>query len=60
MTSTKYATRPAKRLIQATSKCSTSAEAYGQCILLHYQDLKKGICEAEFVAFKQCVGKNLR
>ncbi|ODV74034.1 uncharacterized protein CYBJADRAFT_184445 [Cyberlindnera jadinii NRRL Y-1542] len=60
MSKSKYSTRPAKKLISATAQCSESGTVYGECILLHYQNLKKGICEKEFQAFKQCVMKHVK
>lgn len=29
--------------------------AYGKCISTSYTDVSKGMCEAEFKAFKECV-----
>lgn len=29
--------------------------AYGQCIVANVKDVTKGVCEKEFMAFKECV-----
>ena len=40
--------------------CGQEAAIYGQCVTLHMTDVKKGQCEAEFQAFKQCIQKNAK
>jgi len=34
---------------------NSQANAYGQCVLRHYKDASKGMCEKEFLEFKNCV-----
>jgi NADH dehydrogenase [ubiquinone] 1 alpha subcomplex assembly factor 8 len=47
---------PLKRFATATTvTCATAAKVYGQCILASYQDVKKDMCQKEFLAFKECV-----
>ncbi|KAL9939127.1 hypothetical protein V8E36_001940 [Tilletia maclaganii] len=47
--------QPLARLGKAASECSVQAQAYGACMLAGYQNAEKGMCQREFVAFKQCV-----
>lgn len=42
------------RLIQSTNNGKQSV-AYGKCISKSYTEVSKGMCEAEFKAFKECV-----
>jgi NADH dehydrogenase [ubiquinone] 1 alpha subcomplex assembly factor 8 len=52
---------PIKRFATATTvTCSTSAVAYGECILKSYQDVRKDMCQKEFLAFKDCVQTAVR
>ncbi|KAF8603664.1 hypothetical protein BDV93DRAFT_523132 [Ceratobasidium sp. AG-I] len=48
-------TRPLLRLAKASTSCATQAKTYGQCILANYQDVRRDMCAAEFVQFKNCV-----
>ncbi|KAJ1305302.1 hypothetical protein OPQ81_000325 [Rhizoctonia solani] len=47
--------RPILRLAQASKSCAVPAQAYGQCILASYQDVRKDLCATEFIEFKNCV-----
>lgn len=51
--------RPAKRLMEAGSKCSTEGMAYGNCILNNYTTMNKDMCGKEFAKFKSCVSEKL-
>ena len=52
---------PIKRLATATTvTCATPAAAYGECILKSYQDVRKDMCQKEFLAFKDCVQTAVR
>ncbi|KIM24505.1 hypothetical protein M408DRAFT_75774 [Serendipita vermifera MAFF 305830] len=52
---------PLKRFATATTiTCSTTAATYGQCMLKSYQDVKKDMCQKEFLAFKDCVQTAVR
>ncbi|KAF9520977.1 hypothetical protein BS47DRAFT_300 [Hydnum rufescens UP504] len=53
-------TQPLKRLASAAGKCSVQSRAYGACILASYQDARRGMCEKEFLAFKECVQEVVR
>jgi len=46
---------PLKQVAQAVGTCHTQAQAYGQCMLQHYQEMERDRCAAEFRAFKACV-----
>ncbi|KAH7106524.1 hypothetical protein BKA62DRAFT_826044 [Auriculariales sp. MPI-PUGE-AT-0066] len=49
-------TRPLRRMaVSSTTTCAVAAKAYGACMVANYQDAKKDMCAAEFVAFKDCV-----
>ena len=48
--------RPIARLAYAsTVTCAAPASAYGKCIAASYMDVTKGMCEAEFKVFRECV-----
>ncbi|KAG8929950.1 hypothetical protein FRC02_004836 [Tulasnella sp. 418] len=49
--------RPIRKLATAAGACSAAGAAYGKCISDSYQDVQKGMCAAEFKAFKECVQK---
>jgi NADH dehydrogenase [ubiquinone] 1 alpha subcomplex assembly factor 8 len=52
---------PIKRFATATTvTCSKPAAAYGECILKSYQDVRKDMCQKEFLAFKNCVQTAVR
>lgn len=57
MLSTPLKVRPAKRLMEASGKCTKEGAAYGQCVLNSYQTMQKDTCAKEFAIFKQCVQK---
>ncbi|KAK3816404.1 MAG: hypothetical protein J3Q66DRAFT_342416 [Benniella sp.] len=40
--------------------CAPSATAYGACISATMNDVHKGVCEKEFLAFKECVQTNMK
>lgn len=48
------ARRSCRRIPHAHS-CNSQGAAYGKCIGARYQDVDKGMCAAEFQAFRQCV-----
>uniref|UniRef100_A0A0K3C744 Uncharacterized protein n=1 Tax=Rhodotorula toruloides TaxID=5286 RepID=A0A0K3C744_RHOTO len=47
--------RPLAQLPKAAAQCAQAGAAYGKCIGARYQDVDKGMCAAEFQAFRQCV-----
>jgi NADH dehydrogenase [ubiquinone] 1 alpha subcomplex assembly factor 8 len=50
------AVQPLKRLaLHSTTTCAAQANAYGQCILATYTDVRKDICKEEFAKFGQCL-----
>ncbi|KIY56395.1 hypothetical protein I307_04194 [Cryptococcus deuterogattii 99/473] len=49
--------QPLKTLANASKSCAAQSVAYGKCISKSYTDVSKGMCEAEFKAFKECVQK---
>ncbi|ORY30352.1 hypothetical protein BCR39DRAFT_529326 [Naematelia encephala] len=51
-------TQPLKSLAKASQSCSAPGMAYGKCIGAKYTEVSKGMCEAEFQAFKDCVQKS--
>lgn len=51
--------RPAKRLMEASGKCSSEGLAYGNCVLNNYTTIKKDMCGQEFIKFKTCVTNQL-
>ena len=54
-------TRPLRRLaVSSTTTCAVPAKAYGTCMVANYQDARKDMCAAEFVAFKNCVQAAVR
>ncbi|KAK8847441.1 hypothetical protein IAR55_005299 [Kwoniella newhampshirensis] len=52
-------TQPLKTLAKASQSCSAQSLAYGKCIGKSYTEVSKDMCQAEFVAFKQCVQLDL-
>lgn len=55
---TSQTTTPLKRLaLHSTSTCSAQASVYGKCILATYTDIRKDICQEEFVKFGECLRK---
>ncbi|RXK34724.1 hypothetical protein M231_08022 [Tremella mesenterica] len=50
-------TQPLKTLAKAAGSCSVESGAYAKCVGSRYLEVSKGMCEVEFVAFKQCVQK---
>ncbi|KAI8347382.1 hypothetical protein B0O80DRAFT_465534 [Mortierella sp. GBAus27b] len=40
--------------------CAPSAAAYGACISATMNDVHKGVCDKEFLAFKECVQANMK
>jgi len=52
-------TAPLRTLAKASQSCSAQSVAYGACVGKSYLDVSKGMCEAEFEAFKECVQKAL-
>ncbi|RSH92233.1 hypothetical protein EHS25_008648 [Saitozyma podzolica] len=50
-------TQPLKTLAKAATSCSAQSAAYGRCIGKSYQEVSKDMCQAEFLAFKECVQK---
>ncbi|PVF96783.1 hypothetical protein CPB86DRAFT_478865 [Serendipita vermifera] len=52
---------PLKRFATAvTVTCAAPAQSYGQCILANYQDVRKDMCQKEFMLFKECVQNAVR
>ncbi|KAK4335748.1 hypothetical protein RTBOTA2_004501 [Rhodotorula toruloides] len=45
--------RPLAQLPKAAAQCAQAGAAYGKCIGARYQDVDKGMCAAEFQAFRQ-------
>ena len=39
------------------ASCSPEATVYAKCVAKYMGGVSKGQCEAEFVAFRQCVSK---
>ncbi|CED83067.1 hypothetical protein [Phaffia rhodozyma] len=50
---------PIRAFSSAKKECAVSSTAYGQCILARYKDVERGMCEAEFQAFKACIQKSI-
>lgn len=46
---------PLKTLAKASQSCTVQSAAYAKCIGAKYLEVSKGMCEAEFQEFKQCV-----
>ncbi|KAG0228453.1 hypothetical protein BGW42_002199 [Actinomortierella wolfii] len=40
---------------KSIASCAKPAAAYGTCISATMNDVTKGVCEKEFLAFKECV-----
>lgn len=51
---------PLRSLAGAVGTCSAPAQAYGQCMLKHYQNIEKNACAAEFATFQRCVQTAVR
>lgn len=51
---------PLRKWGVAMGACSAQAEQYGQCMLAHYQQIERGVCDAEFAAFRACVQTHLK
>lgn len=51
--------KPLCRLSTSTSKCLLEGTVYANCILQHMDDIQKDMCSAQFMAFKDCVTKNV-
>ncbi|KAF9305537.1 hypothetical protein BGZ74_009789 [Mortierella antarctica] len=53
-----------KQTVAAFSKsiaaCASTATAYGACISATMNDVHKGVCEKEFLAFKDCVQTSMK
>ena len=43
-----------RRLASSFAQCTDKAQAYGACIKIHLEGVRKGDCEAEFNALQQC------
>ncbi|BGP33278.1 hypothetical protein JCM10296v2_005072 [Rhodotorula toruloides] len=52
--------RPLAQLPKAAAQCAQAGAAYGKCIGARYQDVDKGMCAAEFQAFRQCVTQAMK
>ncbi|GAA5953591.1 hypothetical protein JCM21900_003355 [Sporobolomyces salmonicolor] len=52
--------RPLAKLPQAVASCAELGAAYGKCISARYQDVERGMCNAEFEAFRKCVGEAMK
>jgi len=44
----------------AMAECAGPAAAYGKCMDLNLEKVTRGTCEAEFVAFKNCMQQAVR
>ena len=44
----------------ATTTCAAQANAYGQCVLATYTDIRKDSCKAEFDKFGECMRQVVR
>lgn len=53
--STAAAQTPLKKLVASSKSCAEQSLAYGRCVGARYMDVSKGMCQEEFMAFKQCV-----
>ncbi|GAA94342.1 uncharacterized protein L969DRAFT_89982 [Mixia osmundae IAM 14324] len=51
--------QPVQKLAKGFTQCSQEAAIYGQCITAKYQEVEKGMCNQEFLAFKDCVQKSV-
>ena len=47
-------TRPIEKFAEATAKCAQQGAVYGKCVAANYQNVKKDMCIAEFMALKDC------
>lgn len=47
--------QPVMTLGKGAAACAGPAKVYGACILAQYEMVEKGMCEAEFREFKNCV-----
>lgn len=57
----KTASTPLRRLaLHSTTTCSTTASAYGKCILATYMDVQKDTCKEEFEKFGKCMREAVR
>ena len=43
-----------RRLASSFAQCTEHAQAYGACIKIHFEGVRKGDCEAEFKALQTC------
>jgi len=59
-TMTRRQLEPVRGIAKAMGSCSTQAQAYGQCMLKHYQQMERDACAEEFRAFKDCMQKQVR
>ena len=46
--------RPIQRFAEAAAKCVPEGRAYGQCIMVDYNNVYKDKCLTEFLRFKEC------
>ncbi|KAH9892771.1 hypothetical protein C8Q73DRAFT_699390 [Cubamyces lactineus] len=52
---------PLRRLaLHTTTTCSSTASAYGKCILATYTDMSKDACKEEFAKFIGCVHEAMK
>ncbi|POY75301.1 hypothetical protein BMF94_1672 [Rhodotorula taiwanensis] len=52
---TRQAYKPLSVLPKAAAQCAEAGRAYGKCIGARYMDVERGMCEREFVQFRQCM-----
>ena len=48
-----------RRLAASFGQCSGPARAYGQCVKVHLDTVRKGACEKEFRALSECFRKEI-
>ncbi|KAG0659812.1 hypothetical protein C6P46_005015 [Rhodotorula mucilaginosa] len=51
----RQAYKPLAALPQAAAQCAEAGRVYGKCIGAKYMDVERGMCEREFVQFRQCM-----
>ncbi|BGP56359.1 hypothetical protein JCM8202_000365 [Rhodotorula sphaerocarpa] len=51
----RQAYKPLSALPKAAAQCAETGRAYGKCIGARYMDAERGMCEREFVHFRQCM-----
>ncbi|KAJ9053884.1 hypothetical protein DSO57_1012024 [Entomophthora muscae] len=47
--------RGIQALAKATTSCKESGAFYGNCVKVHFYEISRGVCQEEFLKFKDCV-----